>query len=184
MSIGSTPAPDLHRRVAAHPEVAALDCAAARIATPCGTGATPWRHWGAGPPPVLLHGAHGSWTRWLRSLVPLAGRFSVLVLALPGMGDSDMPADPPAIDGVAKTVARGLAMVTDRAGPVRLVGLSCGATVAASMIGVRGRRISHLVLAGATPGGPVNPVPDRMIPRRDAPDLARRRVLHCDKLGG
>ena len=34
-----------------------------------------WRVWGAGPPLVLLHGASGSWTHWIRNVLPLAEHF-------------------------------------------------------------------------------------------------------------
>jgi len=179
----TTSAMDAQQRIAANPEIAALEGAATRIATPCGAGVMVWRRWGAGPPLVLLHGGHGSWTHWLRSIPALSARFTVLVPDLPGMGDSDMPADPPSLAGVAKAIARGLDRVIDGPVPVRLVGFSFGATVAAYMLPVCGDRIAQLVLVGSAAGGPVNPVSQRLIPWRDEPDPERRRALHRHNLG-
>ncbi len=67
-----------------------------------------WRSWGAGPPLVLLHGASGSWTHWIRNVLPLAARFRVLAPDMPGFGDSDAPPEPHTADGLADLVVAGL----------------------------------------------------------------------------
>ncbi|HXA97799.1 MAG TPA: alpha/beta hydrolase, partial [Candidatus Dormibacteraeota bacterium] len=52
--------------------VARIDSLATRTVAPVGDGSMVWRSWGAGPPLVLLHGASGSWTHWIRNVLPLA----------------------------------------------------------------------------------------------------------------
>ena len=71
--------------------VSALADQARLAASPCGDGEMVWRIWGEGPPLVLLHGAHGSWTHWFNNIPGLAKHFTVLAPDLPGMGDSAMP---------------------------------------------------------------------------------------------
>ena len=43
---------------------------------------------GEGPPVLLLHGLGGSLAVWWENILPLAGRFRVIALDLPGHGDS------------------------------------------------------------------------------------------------
>src|SRR5690606_94454 len=64
--------------------VARIDRTAERRTTPCGDGHLVWRLWGNGPPLVLLHGAFGSWTHWLRNIPALAARFRVIAPDMPG----------------------------------------------------------------------------------------------------
>jgi len=87
-----------------------------------------WRTWGQGPPLVLLHGARGSWTHWLRNIPALAERFSVIVPDMPGFGYSDAPPEPHTVEVLAAAVVRGLGAVTSAA--IRLVGFSFGGIVA------------------------------------------------------
>src|SRR5438552_3230830 len=54
--------------------VAHIESLGARAVIPCEAGAMVWRIWGEGPPLVLLHGASGSWTHWIRNVLPLAAR--------------------------------------------------------------------------------------------------------------
>ena len=59
-------------------EVSAVLQHARRVCTPCGQGDLVWHVWGgqgadpALPPLLLLHGGSGSWTHWLRNVLPLA----------------------------------------------------------------------------------------------------------------
>jgi 2-hydroxy-6-oxonona-2,4-dienedioate hydrolase len=49
---------------------------------------------GNGPPMVLLHGGHGSWTHWIRNVDVLAEHHRVVAFDLPGYGASpDVPDD-------------------------------------------------------------------------------------------
>src|SRR5712692_7434835 len=81
---------------------------ATRSVALAGDGSFVWRSWGAGPPLVLLHGASGSWTHWIRNVLPLAGRFRVLVPDMPGYGDSDAPPEPHTADALADLVVAGI----------------------------------------------------------------------------
>lgn len=46
---------------------------------------------GEGPPVVLIHGVGSSVVAWRENIVPLAERFRVFAIDLPGHGDSDKP---------------------------------------------------------------------------------------------
>lgn len=112
------------------PDIAkALDAAASRHQTPCGTGHMVWRRWGEGPPVVLLHGGSGSWTHWLRTIPAMAGCREVWAADLPGLGDSAMPPTPHTPESCGRAVAAGLRMLVPRERQARLVGFSFGGHV-------------------------------------------------------
>jgi pimeloyl-ACP methyl ester carboxylesterase len=127
--------------------VAALDGQADRAVTPFAGGSMVWRMWGQGRPLVLLHGASGSWTHWLRAIPALAERFRVLVPDMPGFGDSDAPPEPHTVDVLAGAVAAGLDAVAP--GPLDLAGFSFGGIVAGHVAARLGPRVRSLVLFGA-----------------------------------
>jgi 2-hydroxy-6-oxonona-2,4-dienedioate hydrolase len=107
--------------------VSKIESLATRKATRYGTGSMVWRVWGDARPLVLLQGASGSWTHWIRNIAPLAKRFRVIAPDLPGFGDSDLPSEPHTADMLADLVASGLEAVMPsrfRAGGVALGG--CG----------------------------------------------------------
>jgi pimeloyl-ACP methyl ester carboxylesterase len=161
--------------------VSALDAQARRDLTPCPGGAMVWRTWGHGPPLVLLHGASGSWTHWLRNIPALAGRFSVIVPDLPGFGDSDAPPEPHTVEVLADAVVRGLDAVAPSA--IELAGFSFGGIVAGHVAARLGRRVRALVLFGAgglgLPRAPTRP----LVPLRPGmtPDEIER--AHRENLG-
>ena len=128
--------------------VAALDSRATRQPTPAGAGALVWRAWGEGRPLVLLHGAAGSWTHWLRNIPALAGRFRVLAPDLPGFGDSDTPPEPHTADLLAGLVSDGLDRVAPPPAPLDLAGFSMGGIVAGLVAARQGARVRTLVLIG------------------------------------
>ena len=64
---------------------------ATRTVTRVASGAMVWRAWGAGPPLVLLHGASGSWTHWIRNVPELSRHYELWAADIPGLGDSAMP---------------------------------------------------------------------------------------------
>jgi pimeloyl-ACP methyl ester carboxylesterase len=101
-----------------------------RKLTPCGTGYMVWRDWGDARPLVLLHGASGSWTHWIRNIAPLATRFRVLVPDLPGFGDSDLPSEPHTADMLAGLVASGFDTVVPPSMEFDLAGFSFGGIIA------------------------------------------------------
>ena len=109
---------------------------AIRMETPCGAGTMVWHVWGqetcshALAPLVLLHGGSGSWTHWLRNILPLveSGR-RVLVPDLPGFGDSAAPAHGTDADALPEPVEQGLNVLLGDAA-CDLVGFSFGGMVA------------------------------------------------------
>jgi pimeloyl-ACP methyl ester carboxylesterase len=130
--------------------VAALEAEAARWTTRIPDGGTMvWRRWGAGPPVVLIHGASGSWTHWLRNIRALAARHTVVVPDLPGFGDSDDLREPHTAERLADAVAAGLPALGPAAGVADVVGFSFGSIVAGLLAARAGAGIRRLVLIGA-----------------------------------
>ena len=119
--------------------------------TPCGAGQMLWRLWGRGEPLVLLHGDFGSWTHWLRNIVPLAQRFRVIVPDLPGYGDSDMPPEPWSPESLAEILRDGLAEIVPSPQRYDLAGFSFGGIIAGHLAAREGSRVEKLLLLG--PGG-------------------------------
>src|SRR5207247_11401703 len=87
--------------------VALIESLGTRAVIPCEAGAMVWRIWGEGPPLVLLHGASGSWTHWIRNALPLSAGFRVLVPDMPGCGAAAGPGEAPTAARLAGTVAAG-----------------------------------------------------------------------------
>ena len=131
--------------------VSRIESLATRRLTPCGTGSMVWRVWGNARPLVLLHGASGSWTHWIRNIAPLATRFRVLVPDLPGFGDSDLPYEPRTADMLADLIASGLDTVLSPSMEFDMAGFSFGGIIAGLVAARMGRRVHTLVLLG--PGG-------------------------------
>ena len=132
--------------------VARIDALATRHHTPCGAGAMTWRVWGDGAPLVLLHGATGAWTHWIRNIPALATRFRLLVPDMPGFGDSDMPPPPHTADTLADVVASGLDVLLprlDMAARFDIAGFSFGGIIGGLVAARMGRRVGRLVLLGA-----------------------------------
>ena len=107
------------------------------------------RSWGAGPVVLLVHGASGCWTHWVRNIGPLSQRNRVVVPDLPGFGDSESLAGPPD----AKHLADSLVQITDAVigaeAQLDLVGFSFGGIVAGLAAHRMGQRAQHLVVISA-----------------------------------
>src|SRR5688572_28488103 len=104
--------------------VSSVEARARRDVTPCAGGSMVWREWGRGAPLVLLHGASGSWTHWIRNVVPLSDRFRVIAPDMPGFGDSTaMPASHTA-DALADLVVSALDALVPGPEPFDLAGFS------------------------------------------------------------
>ncbi|HMN57853.1 MAG TPA: alpha/beta fold hydrolase [Ottowia sp.] len=107
------------------PAVRARLQAGQRQVTGAGNERVVWHAWGApegAPPVVVLHGGSGSWTHWVKNIVPLldAGRW-VLAADMPGFGDSDPPATGKDAAAMAAPLAAGLRAGAGRGGrPGRL----------------------------------------------------------------
>ncbi len=131
-----------------------------RVALPMATGGhIVWHTWGQGapgqPPLVLLHGGSGSWTHWVRNILPLvdAGR-AVWAVDLPGFGDSGPPPGHDA-DAIVPPLADSLHALFGGQ-PVDMVGFSFGGMTAGLLLAAHPALARRLVLVGA-PGLGVAP---------------------------
>ena len=73
-----------------------------------------WRRWPArvaavAPPLVLLHGGHGSWSHWVRTVEPMSADRDVWAVDMPGYGDSGDPPVAPDDAAMGRWLAAGLA---------------------------------------------------------------------------
>jgi 2-hydroxy-6-oxonona-2,4-dienedioate hydrolase len=122
---------------------------AQRIETPCGGGTMVWRVWGGGRPLVLLHGGYGSWTHWIRNVLPLARRFTVIAPDLPGLGESATPPEPHTAEGLAAIVVAGLGIVLPKDAAPHLAGFSFGGVLGGHVAAQLGDRLRALTLVGS-----------------------------------
>jgi pimeloyl-ACP methyl ester carboxylesterase len=99
--------------------VAALSARAVLSRTTWPGGAMVWRAWGDGPPLVLLHGASGTWTHWIRN-----------------------------VPALADVVAAAIEQVVPPPSPLALAGFSFGSIVGGLVAARLRRRVHTLVLIG------------------------------------
>src|SRR5437870_10951186 len=102
---------------------------ARRIETPCGDGHMIWRLWGEGRPLVLLHGGYGSWSHWIRNVLPLSRAFTVAAPDLPGLGESATPPEPHTAESLARIIVEGLEIVFPKHAGLHIAGFSFGAVL-------------------------------------------------------
>ncbi len=107
------------------------------------------REWGEGPAVVFLHGGYGTWTHWLRNVLPLSRRYRVIAADMPSHGDSDELAGRPGRTEVAAAIARALSSVLGPEEPFTLVGFSMGANLSAAIVDSMGRQPEKLIVVGA-----------------------------------
>jgi pimeloyl-ACP methyl ester carboxylesterase len=177
------------RRAGPAPDEYALALAAARRAlTPCGDASLVWHVWGedgADPalaPLVLLHGGSGSWTHWLRNVLPLAasGR-RVYVPDLPGFGDSALPPAGADADAAPGPIEQGLAQLLGNAA-CDVAGFSFGGLVAGLLASQFPARVARLVLLGA-PGFGIEPLqPFKLKGWRHLDSAEQRQAVHHHNL--
>jgi len=139
---------------------------AERIETPCGDGAMVWRVWGShGPALLLLHGGYGSWTHWIRNVLPLAEQFTVIAPDLPGLGESATPPEPHTAAGLARIVADGLSAVLAPDAPLHLAGFSFGGVLGGHVAAQLGDRLRGFTIVGSNGLGLVrSPTPLERVP--------------------
>ena len=160
-------------------QIARIEAAASRAVAPVASGAMVWRVWGEGPPLVLLHGASGSWTHWIRNVVPLAARYRVLAPDMPGYGDSDAPPEPHTADRMADLVAAGIDWMLPPPAVFDLAGFSFGAIIGGLVAARLGARVRTLALLG--PGGlGLEPAPPRALLRLE-PGMGPEAIRHVHR---
>ena len=138
---------------------------AQRFETPCGDGQLVWHSWGGGPPLVLLHGGYGSWTHWIRNVLPLSRKFRVLAPDLPGLGESATPPEPWTAAGLAAIVVAGIDSIVPRDAELRLAGFSFGGVIGGSVAAQLGDRLRNFTVVGSNGLGlERSPTPLRRVP--------------------
>jgi pimeloyl-ACP methyl ester carboxylesterase len=165
-------------------EVSVVVQRARRVCTPCGQGDLVWHIWGeqganpALPPLLLLHGGSGSWTHWLRNVLPLAasGR-RVLVPDLPGFGDSALPTSGTDADAMPAPIELGLAQLLGNTA-CDVAGFSFGGLSAGLLASKFPARVARLVLIGAPGMGLKVLVPFKLKAWRHLPGEAQRLAVH------
>lgn len=162
--------------------ISRIESLATRSVARAGGGAMVWRSWGEGPPLVLLHGASGSWTHWIRNVLPLAARFRVHVPDMPGYGDSDAPPEPHTADGLADLVAAGLDVMLPPPAELDLAGFSFGGIIGGLVAARLGSRIRRLVLLGAGGLGLATPPPRPLLRTESAMSPEEIRHVHRENL--
>lgn len=155
--------------------VATVEAGAEKFSTRWDGGEMVWRVWGDGPPLVLLHGDFGSWTHWIRNVLPLAERFRVIVPDMPGYGDSDSPSADWKPGSLASILGRGLGEVVPAPERYALAGFSFGGIIAGHLAARDADRVETLVLAGA--GGFGQPYPPLPPLRRLSPEMSDDEII-------
>jgi 2-hydroxy-6-oxonona-2,4-dienedioate hydrolase len=131
-------------------ELAAISEVGERLETGDPDAPLVWRRWGGkGRPLVLIHGGSGSWTHWIRSVLPLSAHYQVYAVDLPGCGDSALPDPGLSIEGIAKSVSLGLSELLAPDQHFLLAGFSFGSAVGARMAATNAG-CAGLVLVGST----------------------------------
>jgi 2-hydroxy-6-oxonona-2,4-dienedioate hydrolase len=129
--------------------VAGVAAEAQRVETPCGDGSLVWRVWGSGPPLVLLHGGYGSWSHWVRNVIPLSRRFTVIACDMPGLGESATPPEPWTADGLAAIVVAGLDIILPKGVAPHLAGFSFGGVIGGVVAAQLGDRLKAFTVVGS-----------------------------------
>jgi pimeloyl-ACP methyl ester carboxylesterase len=113
---------------------------------PDGEHGVSWRRFGNGPALLLLHGGHGSWLHWVRTIEPLARQYTVWVPDMPGYGESSSPPENTLLS-LTDMLRSSLARLLPVEQPLTIVGFSFGGLVAAQLAVARSV-VTHVVLLG------------------------------------
>ncbi len=155
---------------------------AERIETPCGDGRMVWHVWGSGAPLVLLHGGYGSWTHWVRNVLPLSREFTVVAPDLPGLGASATPPEPHTAQGLAQIIIDGLDIVLPGQAGFHLAGFSFGGVLGGHVAALLGERVGAFTIVGSNGLGLVRQPTDLQRVPPGAPAEAAR-AIHRHNLG-
>ena len=153
-----------------------------RIELQTASGMQVWHVWNklAGHPLVLLHGGSGSWTHWVRNVLPLSQTRAVWALDTPGLGDSELPLGAVDADDLALPLAQGLqALFGEEA--VDIVGFSFGGLVLGFMAAAEPHRVKRMVLVGVPGLGLSNNIVN-MKGFRDNMTAQEREAVHKNNL--
>jgi pimeloyl-ACP methyl ester carboxylesterase len=114
---------------------------------------------GEGEPLVLVHGLAYDRAGWGRFPDLLAERFRVVLIDNRGVGESDAPEGPYAVEQMAADV---IAVLDDAGiGRTNLFGVSLGGYIAQDVALHHPERVAKLVLCSTAPGGPkAHPMPE------------------------
>lgn len=135
-----------------------MDAQSTRFETPCGEGSMVWRKWGKGPPLVLFHGGHGTWTHWIRNIPHFAERYTVWAPDLPGFGESATPERKDSGDFIAEIIATGLRQLLGNEAPLDIVAFSFGGVLSTYLAAIAPELVRRLILVD--PGGIGTPLGD------------------------
>ena len=119
------------------------------LGTPCGKGEMVWRIWGSGPALLMLHGGYGSWAHWIRNILPLAERYTVIAPDSPGLGDSAAVPKPHEEHILGGIIADGLATVLPAPARFHLVGFSFGCLLGGYVARQHRDRLASLTVVGS-----------------------------------
>jgi len=122
---------------------------ARRVETPCGDGHMVWHVWGDGPPLALLHGGYGSWTHWVRNVLPLSRTFTVAAPDLPGLGESATPPEPHTAERLANIVVEGLELVFPEFTGLHIAGFSFGGVLGGHVAAQLEDRVRTFTIVGS-----------------------------------
>ena len=160
-----------------------LETSARRWTVPTSVGTMVWRAWGEGPPLVLLHGASGAWSHWVRNVQALAISRCVFAPDMPGFGESDDCPEPHTAERLGAFVAEGIDVALPAPARFDMACFSMGGVIGGIAAAALGARVHRLILIGA--GGldlPVAQTPPLVRPadRNSAEALraAHRENLH------
>lgn len=129
--------------------VKGVSAEARRVETPCGEGHMIWHVWGDGPALALLHGGYGSWTHWIRNVLPLSRTFTVAAPDLPGLGKSAAPPEPHTAEGLAGIVVEGLDIVFRGQSGLHIAGFSFGGVLGGHVAAQLGDRVRSFTIVGS-----------------------------------
>jgi 2-hydroxy-6-oxonona-2,4-dienedioate hydrolase len=119
------------------------------LQSPCGDGHMVWHVWGSGPPLVLLHGGYGSWTHWIRNVLPLSRAFTVAAPDLPGLGESATPPEPHTAEGLARIIVEGVEVVFPTHADLHIAGFSFGGVLGGHVAAQLGDRVRTFTIVGS-----------------------------------
>lgn len=162
--------------------VARIESASERLETPCGDGRMVWHKWGEGEPVVLFHGGYGSWTHWIRTIPALAARYTVYAADAPGLGDSDMPVEPPSLEGIIDAFETGLRELVPADKGMHMAGFSYGSTTAANTAARFKGRVKSLSMCASSMLTAIGNVPRDTIRWRSLETEEERIAAHRHNL--